>query len=326
MNWYYTQGDQRLGPISEAEFEALIASGTITEETLVWKEGMANWTPLKAARAPSAPGAAAPPGWIRCTATGGFFPPEQIVYIEGKPYSAAAKPAVLQGVMQGGAILASDIERIGPPWERRAELGFFRAVWQTIFGVLIQPGTTFTTMKRQGGLGAPLGYFILVAWASILVFLVYGGLVLILDPTPPAGETQPPSAGEVILNLAVVAISAPLFIAFLSFVGSGILHLSLLLCQGARQPFETTYRTYCYVVGSVAALLLVPGCGFLAAPVWAIVSMSIGLARTHEVPTGRAVLAVLLPRIICCVGQGIILFVFFGVILAALAALGGAHH
>jgi hypothetical protein len=86
MSWYYAQGDQRKGPVTEAEFDTLIAAGTITAETLVWKEGMANWAPLKEVRPAGAGAETAPPGWIRCTATGRFFPPEDIVYIEGKTY------------------------------------------------------------------------------------------------------------------------------------------------------------------------------------------------------------------------------------------------
>ena len=33
--------------------------------------------------------------------------------------------------------------------------------------------------------------------------------------------------------------------------------------------------------------------------------MCIGIAKAHEINTGRAVLAVLTPMVICCVGAGI---------------------
>jgi hypothetical protein len=41
--WYYVQNGQRQGPAEQAAVAGLIQSGAITRQTLVWKEGMANW-------------------------------------------------------------------------------------------------------------------------------------------------------------------------------------------------------------------------------------------------------------------------------------------
>ena len=131
MNWYYEKAGQRQGPVPEAELDRFLASGEINPTTLVWSEGMANWAPLAQARPSAAsqaavPGEAVPEGWIRCTATGRFFPPSEIVYIDGKAYSAAAKPAVLQGVMESGVVPAGlDTNRDGPASaeKRREALG-----------------------------------------------------------------------------------------------------------------------------------------------------------------------------------------------------------
>lgn len=41
MQWYYVRDNQRQGPISEAEFQSLVASGVIQADTLVWRQGMA---------------------------------------------------------------------------------------------------------------------------------------------------------------------------------------------------------------------------------------------------------------------------------------------
>lgn len=45
MQWYYANNGQRSGPISDAEFQALVQAGTIGPTTLVWRQGMANWLP-----------------------------------------------------------------------------------------------------------------------------------------------------------------------------------------------------------------------------------------------------------------------------------------
>ena len=244
--------------MTEAEFDALIAAGTITENTLVWKDGMANWSPLKEVRPAGAGAAAAPPGWIRCTATGRFFPPEEIVYIEGKPYSAAAKDSVMQGLMQTGIMPEADFGRNGPPWENRSQLGFFTALIQTIKGVLFDPAITFEKMKREGGLGSPMLFAIIVGTFGTLVAIVYQLVFRInIQTFMPAASRQPfaAQAGMNSVVVIVVAIFTPFIIAiFYCFLASGILHLSLMLCSGIRRPFETTFRTNCYAFGATSHL------------------------------------------------------------------------
>ena len=45
--WYYEQNGNRIGPVDEATMRQLIADRTISIDTLVWTNGMANWTPLQ---------------------------------------------------------------------------------------------------------------------------------------------------------------------------------------------------------------------------------------------------------------------------------------
>lgn len=44
--WHYAIGTERRGPVSQTEIEALLRSGAIDRSTLVWREGMAQWTAL----------------------------------------------------------------------------------------------------------------------------------------------------------------------------------------------------------------------------------------------------------------------------------------
>src|SRR5258708_37582023 len=50
MNWYYVDAGQQAGPISEDELGSLAGSGKIQPDTLVWREGMANWLPYSQAK------------------------------------------------------------------------------------------------------------------------------------------------------------------------------------------------------------------------------------------------------------------------------------
>ena len=46
-HWYYAKQGQRLGPISSQNLKQLAASGQITPTDLIWRKGMANWTPAE---------------------------------------------------------------------------------------------------------------------------------------------------------------------------------------------------------------------------------------------------------------------------------------
>ena len=43
MQWFYAVGSERLGPVSPEQFSNLVADGTVSASTLVWREGFANW-------------------------------------------------------------------------------------------------------------------------------------------------------------------------------------------------------------------------------------------------------------------------------------------
>jgi len=45
MDWHYAVNQQQYGPVSEDEIRRLAQQGTIQPNTLVWRQGMANWTP-----------------------------------------------------------------------------------------------------------------------------------------------------------------------------------------------------------------------------------------------------------------------------------------
>jgi hypothetical protein len=42
-SWYYGSQGQQHGPISESELRRLLADGTLTQQTMVWRDGWADW-------------------------------------------------------------------------------------------------------------------------------------------------------------------------------------------------------------------------------------------------------------------------------------------
>src|SRR6266481_628133 len=92
MEWYYVDNGQRAGPIDQAEFDRLVQTGKIRGNTLIWREGMANWVsyrethgagalapPNPSAAAVSAGGGGAAPMEVVCTECKGLFPRENTI-------------------------------------------------------------------------------------------------------------------------------------------------------------------------------------------------------------------------------------------------------
>lgn len=65
--WYYEQNGNRIGPVDEATMRSLIANRSISIDTLVWTNGMANWTPLQQTQL--AAGLPAPPPSLHSSAS-----------------------------------------------------------------------------------------------------------------------------------------------------------------------------------------------------------------------------------------------------------------
>ena len=53
MNWHYAIDGENRGPVGDEEIQGLVQQGVITGETLVWREGMADWAPYGQAFAKS---------------------------------------------------------------------------------------------------------------------------------------------------------------------------------------------------------------------------------------------------------------------------------
>lgn len=124
--WYYAQGYKRLGPVSEEEFNALVASREVTDKTLVWYEGMDEWLPYGTVReqenstADTAGTAEAVKADVleACSECGRSFPQDQLISLQGSPVCAECKPLALQKLQEG--LTLSREWRYGGFWIRFA--------------------------------------------------------------------------------------------------------------------------------------------------------------------------------------------------------------
>lgn len=279
---HVNRGTTSLGVFSEEEIREGLNAGRFAPNDIGWREGMASWQPLS-----QFPEFAAAPG----------LPP-----------------------VQAGATTASTpvVTRAGLPWEHRQERGFVNAFIETLTMVLTRPSEAFSVMKREGGLVEPIIYALIGGClGGIVSFLFSLGLQsfgLFTDKNNSLAAMTGMGFGFGMIILL------PFFLVIFLFIWSGIVHLCLMIVGGANQPFETTFRVLAFTHGSTGPLQIIPVCGGLISLVWAIVCYCIGLARAQETDTGRAVVAVFLPLIVCC--GGFVVLIMFGV----MGAWTTAHH
>jgi hypothetical protein len=280
------RGTTSLGVFSEQEIRDGLSTGRYALPDIGWREGMATWEPLS--QFPEFGGAAAAAPTV---------PPVQP--------GAAPTPTAVAG-------------RTGLPWEHRQERGFLNAFIETLTMVLTRPAEAFSVMKREGGLGEPLIYALIGGcvggFVQFLFSLGFRSIGLFSDRNNSLAAMTGMGIGS-----AAIIIVLPLLIVIGLFIYSGIVHLCLMMVGGANQPFETTFRVLAFSQGSAGPLQIIPLCGGLISGVWALVCDCIGLARAHETDTGRAVLAVFLPVIVCC--GGVLIAFMFGAMGAWTASL-----
>jgi hypothetical protein len=98
--WFYTREGQRIGPVPDDEFAKLVTGGVVLPETLVWREGMAQWLPHRLVTGSSSR-AELPTGHPLCANCARPFPPSELLRFENSFICADCKPIYFQRVFEG---------------------------------------------------------------------------------------------------------------------------------------------------------------------------------------------------------------------------------
>lgn len=302
MKIWINRAGQNLGTFTPEQVQRGLDQGQFVPTDLGWQEGMETWKPLS-----EFPGLQIPPPRVQ---------PASIA--PGPPSSPDLPPPLAELATVEGA-------EDGPAWERRKELGFFKALTQTWKEVLFNPTTSFPRMKTSGGFASPFLFNLTMAiiWAifvTIYRLLLNGMFGAAAESTHNDSSYMMGISGglSAITIVAIVVLAVPL-IAAMTFVSAGITHLCLALVRGTSKSYEATYRVICYSYSSWI-FSVVPCIGGFAAGIWALVSTIIGLSKVHRTETWRAAVGVLLP-VFVCVG---IVIIFWAMIIAAIVS--GMHH
>jgi hypothetical protein len=274
-----------IGSFSTEEVREGLRTGRFLPTDMAWQEGMPDWRPL-AQVVPDKPPAATP----------------------GSGVTEASALSVSSAGPGGGL-----------PWEHRQELGLVKAFFDTVIMLLTKPAEAFGMMKTEGGLMDPLFFALIGGCAGMIVAFLFQ---LVFQSMGFMVNRNSGIFGMGMGTLVVFGfVLMPLMFVCGLFIWSGILHLCLMMLGGAKKPFETTFRVVCFSSGSAYLIAIIPFCGRVVAPIYNIVLQCMGVARAHETDTGKAVMAVLLPVIVCCGGVLLLAFLFGAGVLSQLS-----HH
>jgi uncharacterized RDD family membrane protein YckC len=158
MTWYYAVGSQQQGPVTEDQLQGLIKGGVVTGDTLVWREGMANWLPYRTVSgATPPPPAAASTAVPVSTQTLAFTPTAEVLYA-GFWIRFCAK--MLDGLVIGipiGILLVISMVASGAFAQKRGDAAMLIPVVQIVIQLVAMVLSVLYNTIAVGTWGTTLG-------------------------------------------------------------------------------------------------------------------------------------------------------------------------
>jgi len=205
------------------------------------------------------------------------------------------------------------------PWESGE--GFIGAFFQTIRGSLFSPTKFFKKISFGEGYWAPLIYGLItgIIGNGCAIFWLWLFMAQMIPQMIPMDRIP----FQYSLSILQVILPLPFQQALAIFIGSAILHLSLIIVRGNKHGYKTTFRAVSY---SYSGYLfgIIPFIGLFIGNIYVFILNIIGVREGHEISTGKAILAVLLPVLVIF---GLIFIAIFAVIMfvGSMGFLGGVR-
>lgn len=261
---------QSLGQFSPEEVAEGLASGEFLPTDLAWREPMETWKPLSE------------------------FTDLPVLQHSLRP------PALPQAPAEPDVRAQGDVHA-EPAWERRKELGSFSALIETVRQVLATPVATFKAMKRDGGTSTPLFFYLVVITLTTWAAMAYQLTVIMMNPEAMLGPLAKSLSPASLIGIQILSMAlAPILMAAVAYFSAWIFHLVFQLLGSSGQPFEVTFRAYCYAVAPASVFRLIPICGDFLFFIAALVLLIFSFREALRVDGGRATIGVILPSLLCC--------------------------
>ncbi len=178
MDWYFTKNGRQEGPISTESLQSMIVSGAVATTDLIWREGMAEWTPAGQVAEFAGGGIAAPPYGSQMP-QGGVPQPVQA---PGSPIAHASVDASRPGSLSGGmAALWFIIDTLSCKMVPLCAIGHMQ-MGQGAKGWALHGGYWLLNVLAvlisiiSAGLGTVLGFLMLPIWIVLIIdyWMCYG--------------------------------------------------------------------------------------------------------------------------------------------------------
>lgn len=181
--WFYAQGTEQRGPVDLPTLRQMLASGALSSNDLVWRDGMGNWQP--AGTVPELQGASPAAGGAYAAPTGGG-------YASPSPQPAPGYGMPVGGSPYGGATLDPQLQQLQSKASTAMTLGIVSLVlslcvcgpagiglgiWAWNLGSKIPPGYPFSGQGKTGFVCGIIGTIlggISTVFSIIYVIVVIG--------------------------------------------------------------------------------------------------------------------------------------------------------
>lgn len=190
------------------------------------------------------------------------------------------------------------------PWERRAELGLWRAIYLTFVSVLFSPSAFFRKITPGKGMTEPMAFGLLSGSLGFMFglfwnFLLVSGVIMSFSDR---------FLEQVPLNwvFLFVLILSPVFVLMDMFIKAGVIHVLMLIFRDGKGGFGGTFRTITYGQ-STKVLSLIPFIGGVVGWFWNLIIVIVGLKEMHKTSRLKAATAVFVFIIL----KGLVLLPFF---------------
>jgi uncharacterized RDD family membrane protein YckC len=173
MQWYFAESGRQVGPVDEAAFRDFVASGRISSDTLVWREGMANWQPYGtvAATPVAGNGLAAQPGSRFCSECGRPYPLEDLAAFGPSLVCASCKPIYTQRLREG--VMPSQLLQYGGFWIRFLAViidGLILSVVSIVYSPFLTASMVRTSPNNPGAFFVAVGLLVAIGFVVRMAY------------------------------------------------------------------------------------------------------------------------------------------------------------
>lgn len=221
------------------------------------------------------------------------------------------------GPVANGAPPAADTPARPIPWDRRNEIGIWKALGQTISEVISRPTAFFSRVRYDTDDGSVL-YLVMVlvlpaALSGAISWLMSSpeqtrALLDQLAPNLPPQVRQyseyaksAAGTGHTFGGFIEAIVTEPIEALAFVMISAVLAHVVLMILGSAKGGWTATFRVVAFAATPCLLLPIPFCCGDLIGYTWLAALEIIGLAKAHQTTVGRSTVAVVGPELTCVI-------------------------